>query len=148
MWLQPLLTRDWQVPVATHSARGKPLSVELRFPIALARMRGCEWADDVWVRSIAPAALGFQITVLSTLGAAYDLPAQPLLPWMLNFHVSQRRHLVVCHLVVGGRPLHYVAVCSCDHGLIQEDSTGFDVRIAWEKRTLRQEIHQLVSVAQ
>lgn len=102
MWLQPLLTRDWQVPVATHSARGKPLSVELRFPIALARMRGCEWADDVWVRSIAPAALGFQITVLSTLGAAYDLPAQPLLT-AVDAELSRFAAAAPCRLPPGSR---------------------------------------------
>ena len=102
----------WPRPVAAFDASGAAVPGPNRFASLLSRMRGGEWADDFWVSALAPAALRFQITVLSSEGAAYDRLPQALPAWA-DAH-GQTRHLVLGHLVVGGEPLHYVAAQPAD----------------------------------
>lgn len=68
----------WDRPLAAIDDDGRAIPVEPRFADVLARMRDSEWADECWVHTVAPAALGFQISVISSEGEAYDRPPQHL----------------------------------------------------------------------
>lgn len=100
---------SWPKPVAAFDRDGLAVPIASRFAAAISRMRAGEWADKCWARVIAPAALGFQISILSSAGEIYDQPSVVLPEWVPNHAARQQRHLVVGHMVVNGDGYHYVA---------------------------------------
>ena len=99
----------WPRPITEYDCYGRRMSWRARFAIVVARMRAGEWADEFWIRVVAPAALGFQISVLSSAGEAHDRLSDPLPEWVPNHDLRQQRHLTLCHLVVNGDGYHYLA---------------------------------------
>ena len=73
-------------------------------------MRVNEWADEFWVRTIAPAALGFRINIMSSAGVAHDRLYRPLPPWVPNSSLCLQRGMTVGHAVVDGKGTHYFVV--------------------------------------
>ena len=102
---------DWPTPIGAFSWLPPKEQLAAQFDELIQRMRRGEWADDFWVTSLAPAALGFKIDVKSSSGTQYDRPPQPLARWMPNFELWQTRDTITLgHAVVNGEGTHYFVV--------------------------------------
>jgi hypothetical protein len=73
-------------------------------------MRVDEWADEVWVSTITPAALGFRMDIMSSSGVAHDRLYRPLPPWVPNRLLCLQRGMTVGHAVVDGKGTPYCVV--------------------------------------
>ena len=101
---------DWPRPVAAFDDQDHEIPVPARFEAVLSRMRDHEWADEFWVGTVAQAALGVQVCVISSEGENYDRLPQRLPEWVPSPASRQLCVIAVGHLVVNGDGYHYVAV--------------------------------------
>ena len=67
---------DWKKPVPERDDDGNEISVEARFAALIERMRKDKtWADDCWVRTIAPVALKIHVSIVSSAGKGFHRPS-------------------------------------------------------------------------
>ena len=67
---------DWKKPVPERDDDGNEMSVEARFAALIERMRKDKtWADECWVRTIAPVALKIHVSIVSSAGKGYHRPS-------------------------------------------------------------------------
>ena len=108
MQLVVVAAAAWPSPVRSFDGLSEQARQLNQFAEVIHRMRQGEWADECWVRSITPAALGFLTEIKSSAGAAYDLEPR-LPPRGLPSHLlcQKRDVLSLGHAVVRGEGQHY-----------------------------------------
>ena len=69
---------DWPTPIDLFPLLPEEDRLSAQFGQVILRMRDGEWADDFWVRTLTPAALGFPVSIYSSAGPEFDREPQSL----------------------------------------------------------------------